>query len=149
MNEAQLRAGAQVQQVSQDSGSLRTGAVLEVLSDFGKEEVLVVGGTAPVWLALRRARRGGRRGGRWRGAGELLIEVGSRRRHARGRRATHVPLLLLLGHPLGSLLQSAGIGFEGQLLGEDASSPAREAQRLAVTSHGQAECFLRLDRESG
>src|SRR6187549_3340754 len=103
---------------------------------FGEEEIFVVRCVAPVWLRMggaRRCRRGGRRG--WR-AGELLVEVGRRRGHARGRGTSNVPTLRHLVHPL---IQHYATSVQGQLLAQHATSPLREAQRSLVAVHGRVE----------
>lgn len=93
VNKTQLLTGAEVQQVRQDPGSLRTGAALEVLADLGQKKVLVIRRVAPVRLLVRRPGRRSRRRRWWGRACELLIEVGGRSSHARCGRAPHLPLL--------------------------------------------------------
>lgn len=134
MNKAQLLAGAEIQQVGQNPRSLRTGRVLKVLSDLGKEEVFVVGGIAPVGLAVGRSRRcrwGWRIGRR---ARQLLIKVGGGRGHVWRRRPSE--LALLLRQLLDSLVQQRVVGIERQLLAEQTPPPLGKAHGSFVASHG-------------
>lgn len=52
MDEAQLLTCAKIQQVGQETGTVRTTGVLEMMTDFGQKEILVVGGIAPVELTV-------------------------------------------------------------------------------------------------
>jgi len=108
-----------------------------MLAHFSEEEVLVVGGAAPVGLGVGWAWRGGRSRRRRRRAGELLVEVGGWRRHA-GRRRPPDGSRLVLRHLVRSLAQQHIVArVERQLVVQDTPSPLREAQRARITSHGR------------
>ncbi len=134
VNKAQLLAGAEIEHVGQDPRALRARAILKVLPQLGEEEVLIICSVAPVRLAMGRAWGGRRRRRRrWR-PGELLVEVGSWRGHAWGRRPSNLPLLP--GQLLEPRIHRGVGGVQGQVLGQNASSPLREAHGAVVASHG-------------
>lgn len=112
-----------------------------MLTDFGKKEVLVVGRITPVRLAVSRARRRGGSRGRWRGASELLIEIGGRRRHAGGWGPSHMPLLRKLFYTLVHHVAIAVVGVEDQFLAQYASPSTREAHGVVVAVH---DCVCQL-----
>ena len=52
MDETQLRTGAEVQKIGEDTGSLGARAVLKVLPNLGEEEVLVISRATPIRLTM-------------------------------------------------------------------------------------------------
>lgn len=85
MDVTELLTSTHVQKSSQQPCALLARALGEVAFNPCEVEVVVVNVIVPIVPACLRARRS--RGGRWwwRRAGELLIEVGRRRAHARRR----------------------------------------------------------------
>lgn len=158
MDKAELLTGAEVEQVGEDARPLRPGAVLEVLADLGKEEVLVVCCVAPVGLVVRRARRCGRGRRRRRRAGELLKVGRGRRAGGRGvseawllhRRDAVVERWVLPSR--GRLVEEGWVGswrLEGRfgcmqsLVGKSTGRPRqaqqRQAGRLCDTKQGESQ----------
>ena len=133
MNEAQLLAGAQVQHVSEDSCPLWPGAALKVLPDLGEKEVFVIGGIAPVRLAVSRTWRSCRRGRRWRRARELLVKIRHGRRHVGSWRSSHLPRLLrqLFNHSW------AGVCVKSQFLAQYTSPPLGQGPRSIDAVHSR------------
>ena len=128
MDEAELLASAQVEQIGENAGPLRTVAVLKMLTTLGQEEVLVVRRIAPVWLGFTGSWRRSRCRGRWWRAGKSLIEAVGRCTHARGRRTS--------GRTRVRHLHRGRV--EGQVLtAEGATSPVREAKRAVIPSHSR------------
>lgn len=100
-----------------------------MLSQIGKEKVFVVGRLAPVRLLVRGAGRCGRGWGRRRGAGKLLIEVGSWSAHAWSRGPPERALLLW---------KFCCVSVEGEFFTtEGTSSSLRETERPMIAGHSE------------
>ena len=73
---------------------------------------------------------------------EIMFEVGSGSGHARSRRSTWIPRLMLLLR--GSLIKAlitvefAG-GIKHEILGQETSPPLREAHGFIVAGHGRGQ----------
>jgi hypothetical protein len=127
MDEAELLAGAEGEDVGQEALFLAGGDPVEVRADLGAVDTLDFISIAPVGQAMRRTRRRGRCRGRRGRARHSLLVIGSGGGHAGGRRTTDVR------EALRGLVQLLAVvilhiaGEEGEILGKVAAPPLGEA----------------------